>query len=137
MIIKQFIKFSLVGLLNTGIHYAMFLFLYRSCGINYLFASAVGYSCGLLNSFILNKNWTFKTINVRRDVEFIKFILVNIVALAINIIALKFFVEAIKIIPEISQVLAIVSSFIVNFLGNKYWTFRSHNKFPEELKGNL
>lgn len=127
MIIRQFIIFSVVGLINTGIHYCVFLFLYRFININYLVASVVGYSCGLLNSFILNKKWTFKTINVRKDLELIKFIIVNVVALGVNIIGLKFFVEAMGIRPEISQIAAIGFSLVTNFFGNKYWTFRSQH----------
>jgi putative flippase GtrA len=127
MIARQFIIFSVVGLINTGIHYCVFLFLYKLINVNYLIASVVGYSCGLLNSFILNKKWTFKTINVRKDIELIKFVIVNVVALAVNIIGLRFFVEVMGIKPEISQIGAIGFSLVTNFVGNKYWTFRSQH----------
>lgn len=113
--------------MNTVIHYCVFLFLYRLINVNYLIASVVGYSCGLLNSFILNKKWTFKTINARKDIELLKFIIVNVMALGLNIIGLKFFVEAIGIKPEISQIAAIGLSLVTNFVGNKYWTFRSQH----------
>lgn len=127
MIIRQFIIFSLIGLINTGIHYCVFLIFYRFVNFNYLIASVIGYSCGLLNSFILNKKWTFKTINVRTDIELAKFIIVNVLALGVNIIGLRFFVEVMGIKPEIGQIGAIGFSLVTNFLGNKYWTFRPHH----------
>jgi len=132
MIVRQIVKFLIVGLINTGIHYVVFLLLYRLIDVNYLIASVVGYSCGLLNSFILNKRWTFKTINVRKDIEFVKFIIVNVVALAVNIAALRFLVEAMGIKPEISQIAAIGFSLVINFLGNKFWTFQTKSRLSEE-----
>jgi putative flippase GtrA len=121
----QFVKFSLIGLLNTGIHYVIFLFLYRVFDMYYLHATVVGYSVGLINSFILNKKWTFKSRNVRKDMEFAKFIMVNLLALIVNVGALKYFVSLAGLRPEIGQIVAIAFSTITNFMGNKFWTFQA------------
>ena len=120
----QFLKFALIGILNTGIHYSVFLFLLRIVGVYFLAASAVGYCCGLINSYIFNKLWTFKARGTRKHLEFMKFVLVNIVALGANIISLKGFVSYLSLSPETGQVLAIAFSLIANFVGNKLWTFR-------------
>lgn len=120
----QFIKFSLIGFLNTGIHYGIFLICFGLLGIHYLIASVIGYCAGVINSFILNKLWTFRTKGTRKDVEFAKFVVVNMVALSINVGSLKFFVAFVDMRPELGQVIAIGFAIIVNFLGNKLWTFR-------------
>jgi putative flippase GtrA len=99
----QFIKFSLIGFLNTGIHYGIFLLLFRFFGIHYLIASGIGYCAGVINSFILNKLWTFKTKGTRKDVEFAKFVVVNMVSLAINVGSLKFFVAFVGMRPELGR----------------------------------
>ena len=124
MIVRQFIKFSIVGLINTGIQYAVFLLLYRMVNINYLIASVMGYCCGLLNSYLMNKKWTFNCESVAKQNELIKFIVVNVVALGVNVVSLSLLVESLGIAPEISQLASIGYSLVVNFLGNKYWTFR-------------
>jgi putative flippase GtrA len=105
--------------------------LYRFININYLPASVVGYGCGVLNSYVLNKKWTFKTINVRSDVEFAKFFIISLAALIVNIATLKFLVVAIGIKPEISQILVIGFSLVVNFIGNKFWTFQIQCKLTD------
>lgn len=120
----QFIKFSLIGILNTGLHYVVFICLFRFVGIHYLVASAIGYGVGLINSFMLNRRWTFSITGGRKERDFCRFVVVNIAALAINIGSLKYLVQDIKIIPEISQIIAIGFSMSINFLGNKFWTFR-------------
>jgi len=122
--VRQFIKFSIVGLINTGIHYTVFLLFYRIVSINYLIASVMGYCCGLLNSYLMNRKWTFNSGAVDKKNEFFKFIAVNVTALGINVASLRLLVESLGIKPEISQLASIGLSLIVNFIGNKYWTFR-------------
>ena len=134
-VIAQLLKFCLVGAFNTGIHYGVFLALLRLFGVHYLISSAAGYSCGVVNSFIWNKLWTFQVRGTRKDIEFAKFVLVNIVSLLINLGALKGFVTIFGIRPEWGQVFAIGFAMVVNFLGNKFWTFRIREELnPEGLR---
>jgi len=124
----QFAKFSVIGVFNTGIHYGIFLLLFRVGGVFYLLASTIGYCAGLINSFVLNRSWTFPSTGVRKEIEFAKFVVVNIVALLINVGMLKCFVGYLNIVPEVGQLLAIGFSMTANFLGNKFWSFQSAKK---------
>jgi putative flippase GtrA len=58
----------------------------------------------------------------------IKFILVNLIALYINNNSLDYFIQIRNIRAEIAQVYSISFSLTANFLGNKFWTFRSVSK---------
>lgn len=115
-------------MLNTFIHYSVFLFLLRILNLDYLLSSGTGYCCGLMNSYFLNRKITFKVRKKKNLGEAAKFLVVNIVALLINLGIMGFLVGALEIIPEISQVLAIAGSLMINFLGNKLWTFRVLSK---------
>ena len=121
---KQFFIFSFIGILNTLIHYSVFLFLLRVLDVNYLISSGIGYCCGLINSYFLNRKFTFKVTQKKSAEEASKFVVVNIVALLTNLGMMKLLVETLGIIPEISQIMAITGSVMVNFLGNKLWTFK-------------
>lgn len=121
----QFIKFGLVGVLNTALHYTVFYILYSFVGLNYLLASAIGYAAGLINSYILNRNWTFKSHDIDRKREFARFAWVNLLSLGVNLAALKAFVAWGGLQPEVAQVLAILFSLVANFVGNRFWTFSS------------
>ncbi len=120
----QFIKFGLVGVLNTAIHYAVFYGLLNLAGIHYLVASTIGYLAGLTNSYLLNRSWTFKSRQDNRASEMAKFFLVNVFSLGANLVALKTGVSLMGLSPEIAQLFAIVFSLVVNFAGNRFWTFR-------------
>ena len=123
--IRQFIIFSIIGVLNTLIHYGVFYALLNGFDIHYLISSAIGYFCGLINSYLLNRHFTFSIYTQRNLEEFSKFVLVNIVALSANLALMKAFVDIIGLVPEISQLLAIVGSLMANFLGNKIWVFKA------------
>ena len=121
--IVQFVKFSIVGVLNTSIHYCSFYLLFHYLGVYYLLASAIGYTLGLINSFLLNKSWTFRVKQIQNSTAFMKFLAVNMVAFLTNLIALSLLTESYSIYPELAQVWAIALSLFVNFLGNKFWVF--------------
>ena len=56
---KIFIKFCIVGLINTFIHYFLAITLIKS-GYSFFLANLCGFSCALVNSFYLNAIFTFK-----------------------------------------------------------------------------
>jgi putative flippase GtrA len=124
----QFIKFSLVGVLNTAIHYGVFYVLYSVGEFYYLLASGVGFCVAVTHSYILNKFWTFKRRGSRVREEFIKFFIVNIFSLAINLSGMAIFVELLAVQPPIAQMITIGLTLVINFLGNKFWTFRTYPK---------
>ena len=56
---KIFLKFCIVGLINTFIHYFLAITLIKS-GYSFFLANLGGFSCALVNSFYLNAIFTFK-----------------------------------------------------------------------------
>ena len=81
-----------------------------------------GYSLGLINSFIWNKRWTFKSEN-HYSKEIIPFLIVFIVSYIANLVVTIFSVEILRIDPNISQVIGIGAYTLTNFLSNRRWTF--------------
>ena len=95
--ITQFIKFSLIGLLNTAIHYGIFIALYEFFGAYHLFASGIGFCFAVTNSYVINKHWTFKSKGSDVRQEFIKFLIVNLISLSINLGSMAVLVELFSI----------------------------------------
>lgn len=58
--IVQFIKYALVGIMNTLITLALIFLCKSMLGINEYVSNAIGYIGGLANSFLWNKTWVFK-----------------------------------------------------------------------------
>ncbi len=76
----RFIKFSLVGASNTLITIVAYWIFINLFKMNFLLSNTVAYILGIVNSYFWNTRWVFKDSNADNTV--IKFVIVNIVALA-------------------------------------------------------
>src|SRR6476620_9130512 len=56
----QFLKFSIVGVSNTLLTFAVYTVLLKGFDVWYLAASAIGFAVGATNGFLLNRRWTFR-----------------------------------------------------------------------------
>jgi putative flippase GtrA len=59
--IKQAIKYGVVGVINTLITAVVIWIMMKLLGCSDVVSNVVGYIAGVLNSFIWNKKWTFKS----------------------------------------------------------------------------
>ena len=85
--ILQLFKFAIVGCINTFIDWAVYFVILRLFQVKvffYSFAKGFSYLCGVVNSFLLNRCWTFKTPSENEGSRFLKFTLVNTLGLGIN-----------------------------------------------------
>ena len=124
----QFIKFGLVGCLNTLVDLIVFTLLNAIFHIYYL-AKIVSYSCGVLNSYFFNTRWTFQKEHKKSAKEFILFVVINLISLGVSLGMLYVCRNLFMIrIDFISNVIATVVSLIVNFIGNKLIVFRTEKE---------
>ena len=152
----QFVKFGIVGVTNTLADFIVYTVLVSLTPINYVIAQAISYSCGVLNSYLLNTAWTFKK-EKRRDLkEFITFVPVNIFSLGVSIgplylcknylfddgvaanwllgtFAGSFIGSKANAIEILSKVVATPISIVVNFVGNKLVVFKNKNEDAPEV----
>lgn len=59
--VLQFIKYVVVWCINTAITLIVIFVCKSLLNIDPYIANAIGYAVGLINSFIWNKNWVFKS----------------------------------------------------------------------------
>ncbi|MCM1518831.1 MAG: GtrA family protein [Pseudoflavonifractor sp.] len=57
----QFVKYALVGVLNTLVTLSVIFVCKSVIGINPLVSNAIGYVLGVINSFLWNKTWVFRS----------------------------------------------------------------------------
>jgi len=123
-VIREFFKFAFVGGIGTIINVLLLYILTEKAGVYYLLSAIVSFLIAMTSNFILNKVWTFKeNIRLNAKKKYFQFALVSIIALIVNLFFLYLFTEIFEIYYLISQVLAIGIALIINFFGNKIWTF--------------
>ena len=123
--ITEFLKYALVGFIGIFVN-ILFLYIFTEFfQVYYLISAVFSFIIATFHNFILNKIWTFKE-NFREKL-FIKggkFFAVAGISLLANIFLLYFFTEVIGIYYLFSQILTSGFTFIINFSGNKFWTFK-------------
>ncbi|HBC97323.1 MAG TPA: GtrA family protein [Clostridium sp.] len=123
--LKLLSRFSATGVLNTIIDFLVFTLCQSIIGLYYTVSQVVGYSCGVANSFIFNKKWTFQYDNPDKNIvhEILQFVVVNIVSLIITVIFMKFLVDRFALNVYISKVIVTFAAQMINFLSYKIWVF--------------
>ena len=138
-IIKQFSKFFLVGMINTGIDFAILNNEMMISGISsgpiLLAFNVFSFSVAVVNSYYMNKYWTFEDKNpdgAKTPVKLSQFIGVSLVGLCINSIVVYGFTEFIpvmfgltpKLWVNVAKIFATGASMVWNFIGYKLWVFK-------------
>lgn len=123
-VMQEFFKFAVVGLIGTVINILMLYLLTEKVGIYYLLSAIISFFVAMTSNFTFNKIWTFKE-NIKLNVgkKYLQFGLISISALLVNLFFLYILTEVFGIYYITSQILAIGIALIINFLGNKIWTF--------------
>ncbi|MEX1376081.1 MAG: GNAT family N-acetyltransferase [Eubacteriales bacterium] len=125
---RQFILFCVVGAMNTIITLAVLYVLNSIVGLNHILASDIGYLCGVVNGYIWSTFLVFKkkkTVN-----NAVKFIIVNLIVLSANTALMYLFVDIIGMENSLNlgklpaQAITICFTMVMNFLLNKFWTFK-------------
>lgn len=119
--LQQFIKYLLVGGLNTAIS-AVIIFVVQAAGASPIVANIVGYAIGVTFSFALNSKFTFRTAATRHSaMRFLVVVLISYLANLATMLAVLHLTHA----PYVAQLCGIPVYVIVGFLGNKYWAMRA------------
>jgi putative flippase GtrA len=126
----QFIKFSIVGVLNTAIALGIY---YIFIWINYsitmaMLGQAVGWVFGVLNAFILNRLFVFKESKELWWKVLIKLYLAYAMSLGITLALTFVLIEIIGISAVITPLLILIVTVPFNFLMSKYWSFHAKGK---------
>ena len=118
---RQFLRFIIVGLLSTFINYLFYVFIFKITS-NIIFSSTIGYTSGILNSYLLGKKWVFKSKKKSHFKNISKFLLVYFIGGIFMTIIIKFF-YANGYEYRIAWCFGMVYSIINNFLGSKFFVF--------------
>jgi putative flippase GtrA len=120
--VRQFIKYGLVGASNTVLTFVAYSVLV-TVGLSYLIALVIGYLVGSLNSYVLNRHWTFRARDVAHTQAGSRFALVQACAIAANLALLYVFVHHLGIAKIPAQAILTVPVLVVTFFVNRVWSF--------------
>jgi putative flippase GtrA len=132
--IWQFLRFGLVGCLNTTIDLLVLnclLQLWPTQNMaRLLLFNTIAYAFGALNSFALNRHWTFRRAGRPKARSFTRFLLMTLAAIVCNDLILWFMGKIlhpahlnVTLWANSSKVAAIGGTILISYLGMRLWVF--------------
>ena len=118
----RFIKFGMVGVINTLVNWIIF-FILNALGMYYILANIIAYILGTVNSYLWNTLWVFKYKDKASTETTIKFIILNLIGLGLNTGILYVLVDLCNLNKFIGLVTTTAIVMILNYIVNKLLVF--------------
>jgi putative flippase GtrA len=112
----QFTRFAVIGLLNTGVYYALFVALH--VGLPYLVAHVLAFAGAIVGSFFLNCRYTFRIIPTLG--RFIRFPLANVATFVVMTAGVGVLVEWLHLAPDLAAIISALGAVPVTFLASRF-----------------
>jgi putative flippase GtrA len=121
----QFIKYCFVGASGVVVNMVVYSLLVSVAHMHYLAGATISFTVAVTSNFLLNKYWTFNNPQGRVFTQAFRFLVISLASLLVNLLILRLLIDDLGIANEIeAQMIAIAAVTILNFAGNKLWSFR-------------
>ncbi|MHC1626374.1 MAG: glycosyltransferase [Methanoculleaceae archaeon] len=126
---KKMLKFSAVGFSGIFVNMGILFILTDIAGFYYLYSALVAIEVSIVNNFVWNDLWTFRSargLRLGRKVHrFVSFQVVSIGGLLINMCVLYLLTDFAGIYYLISNLVGILAAFLWNYFINRHITWKN------------
>lgn len=120
---RNFILYGIIGCSSALLDFTLFTVLTELCGVFYLVANCISVTCGLTNSFFLNRKYNFKVTD-KTFKRAVLFFAVGYCGLAINSTLLYVFISFFHFASPIAKLCAMAIEVLLQFVVNSLVTFK-------------
>ena len=118
-LIKQILKFVVVGGLAFLIDYGIYTLLISAFHVYYIIASVISFTLSVIFNYILSIKLVFDVKKKQGPKEFIIFVILSVIGLILNSLILYLSVELMQIHKLIAKIIATFIVMIYNFITRK------------------
>lgn len=123
--IKQAIKYGVVGLSNTLITMIVIWVMMKLFDCREGLSNITGYAAGILNSFFWNKQWTFKESSTGWKRGAARFMVAFAICYALQYSLILVLNSNLTIDHYYNHLIGMAFYTVINFLANKFYTFKA------------
>lgn len=120
---QQFLRFALVGLLNTAVGYSVIMLLNIGAGLSPVLSNLGGYLVGGGISYLLNRQFTFNS-RQAHGVAVPRFLLAWCLCFALNLLVLQVGIKFLGWSVPVSQAVSVCVFTLAFYVANKWVVFR-------------
>ena len=119
---SQFIRYVVVGLTSNAVIYVAYLLL-TQLGTGHKLAMSLLYGVGLIQTFVLNKKWSFRFEGAATP-ALVRYVTVYAMGYVIQFLALMLLVDLMGLPHQWVMGVLILFVALLLFLAQKFWVFR-------------
>lgn len=120
---RELILYGMIGGFSAALDFGVYTLLVSCLAVHYIAANSLSVLAGIVTSFTLNRNYNFR-VRDRTPVRFASFLTVGLVGMAVSNAVLWLLVTRLALDALLSKLLAVVVVAAMQFVANKYVTFR-------------
>jgi dolichol-phosphate mannosyltransferase len=121
---KEFWLYSVGGAIGFVIDFSLLYVLTEFAGFWYLVSNVISVSVAIITNYSWQRLVTFKSLDNRIARQFIKFVIVSVLAIGFNVALMYLLVDIAGLWYMLAKIFVTVVLWFWNFFGNKYFTFR-------------
>lgn len=123
----KLIKFGITGVMNTVVDFLVYTLLVSFFSMGLYVSQVISYSCGMLNSYIINRKWTFSTKNGFFSWELVRFVLLNLFMMFLGMGIIYICVQKLMLHELVAKLISTALVLLINFFVSNFWVFRSRS----------
>jgi putative flippase GtrA len=120
---NSFLRFALVGFVNTSVGYGVILLLHYVVGFSPVFANFGGYAIGTILSYALNRRFTFASGRPHK-VALPQFAIAAAGCFLLNLLVLNIGLNALSLPVALAQAMAVTTYTVFFYLASRFLIFR-------------
>lgn len=134
-LVKQFMKFGVVGAIAFVIDYGLLALLTELFGINYLVSATISFTVSVIFNYVASMRYVFRhKEDMSRRREFVIFVVLSVIGLLINNFVMWLGVETFGVHYLVVKIVATAIVMVWNFVTRKI--FLDAGDDDRELEGN-
>lgn len=121
--LKEFVKYSLVGLLGAGLDLSFFNILIYIGGVDVYWAISLAFVCASGTVYFFHRKWTFR-VKKNLALNLPSYLLAAFWGLSINYVVMIILIGQYEWWYNLAKVAALLVAYVWNYLTSRWWIFR-------------
>lgn len=123
---KFFLRAQSSAAIATALDFTVFLILFKVLGVYYVWATAIGATCGAICNFLINRYWAFRSSKERIELQALRYLLVSLGSLILNTWGLYMITEWSGMDPFYGKIIvSILVAWCFNYTLHRFWVFKT------------
>ena len=123
-LVKQFIKFGVVGISNTLLALAIYYALVLGVGLHYILSNTIAFAISVLNAYYWNSKYVFRQSPENKVAQMAKVYASYGITFLVSTGLLFLMVDVLGMSEVVAPIINLSITVPLNFMLNKFWAFR-------------